>query len=145
MEIKIRLQNFMKKPSTAFGCSKTGDLIQFVQYLFNLTFKEAMQKINEDFNLGLNSNTKIDYKKIERIKREKKAKQQYLKGIENKIKHLCEIKTNLKNKIEFLESEINLNNWEEKVFIMSKLQESIYKTDTEIDELFELLYKAKNS
>ena len=34
-----------------FSCNKGGDLIRFVQDYFNLSFKEAMQKINIDFNL----------------------------------------------------------------------------------------------
>lgn len=40
-----------------FGCGASGDVITFVQRFFKLEFKEAMSKINEDFNLHL----PIDY------------------------------------------------------------------------------------
>ena len=36
-----------------FGCGESGDVISFVQKYFNLSFKEALQKINIDFGLGL--------------------------------------------------------------------------------------------
>ena len=35
----------------AFGCNEKGDIIGFVQKLFNISFKEAMARINTDFNL----------------------------------------------------------------------------------------------
>ena len=36
-----------------FGCHKGGDVINFVKDFFNLTFNEAIDKINDDFSLGL--------------------------------------------------------------------------------------------
>ena len=36
-----------------FSTGKGGDVIDFVQEYFNLDFKEAMAKLNEDFHLGL--------------------------------------------------------------------------------------------
>ena len=36
-----------------FTCGIGGDVIEFVQRLFDLSFKEAEQKLNEDFGLGL--------------------------------------------------------------------------------------------
>ena len=67
-----------------FSCNRTGDLIQFVQYLFNLSFKEAMKKIDYDFNLNLNFNfskeDKIKFinlqKEIEKQKLQQKNKEE---------------------------------------------------------------------
>lgn len=36
-----------------YGCGESGDVIDFVEKYFNLDFKEAMAKLNEDFHLGL--------------------------------------------------------------------------------------------
>ena len=65
-----------------FCCSSSGDTIRFVENLFNLPFREAMQKINIDFNLGLNPDVPIDYQKINEIKQaqfeQKKIKQKQI-------------------------------------------------------------------
>lgn len=37
-----------------FGCGKGGDVIKFVQYLFNINFAQAVVRLNYDFGLGLN-------------------------------------------------------------------------------------------
>ena len=47
-----------------FGCGKTGDVIDFVQEYFNIGFREAIAKINDDFHLGL----KIGEKRTQRQK-----------------------------------------------------------------------------
>lgn len=39
-----------------FGCGEHGDVITFVQKLFNLSFQEALKKIDVDFGLNLYSN-----------------------------------------------------------------------------------------
>lgn len=36
-----------------FGCGAGGDIFSFVQKLFNIDFKQALVRINEDFHLGL--------------------------------------------------------------------------------------------
>lgn len=69
-----------------FGCGKYGDSIQFVQDYFELNVKEAVIKLNQDFMLGLDFNTKLSKEKLKEIK-----KQQELKKIE-KIKRLNKIK-----------------------------------------------------
>lgn len=63
-----------------FGCGAGGDVIDFVQQYFNLNFKQALVKINQDFNLGLPINDEISQsKKIEIEKRAYKRKQQIKK------------------------------------------------------------------
>ena len=41
-----------------FGCGKSGDVIQFVQEYFNIGFRDALAKLNDDFHLGLPINQK---------------------------------------------------------------------------------------
>lgn len=40
-----------------FSCGAKGDVVQFVQILYGLPFKEAMKKIDVDFSLGLGDGT----------------------------------------------------------------------------------------
>lgn len=42
-----------EKDYHCFGCSEHGDTITFVQKLFNLSFQEALKKIDIDFDLNL--------------------------------------------------------------------------------------------
>lgn len=46
-----------------FVCGSNGDVIKFVQDYFNLTFSEALHKINEDFSLNLPIGEKLDKRK----------------------------------------------------------------------------------
>lgn len=39
-----------------FACGTKGDVIEFVKKYFNLNFFEAMNKLNYDFNLGIQTN-----------------------------------------------------------------------------------------
>lgn len=119
-----------------FGCNKTGDIIQFVEYLFNLSFKEAMQKINLDFGLGLNNNTQIDYDKIRKIQEEKQRKQ-----IENHLKNIafqkkCDVLQYYHRYIKYFSNKINKDNWENYTYIMSFLLEKAEKLEDEIDNMY---------
>lgn len=52
-----------------YSCNAGGDVINFVQRLFNLDFKDACQKLDEDFHLGLGLNeqkSEEDRKQAER-------------------------------------------------------------------------------
>lgn len=42
-----------------FGCGADEDIFSFVQKIFNIDFKQAMLRINEDFHLGLELDGKI--------------------------------------------------------------------------------------
>ena len=46
-----------------FGCGESGDVITFVQKFFNIPFNEALQKLNQDFGLGLQICEKLTYRK----------------------------------------------------------------------------------
>lgn len=50
-----------------FVCNESADAIGFVQRYFNLSFMEAIAKINEDFNLGLPIGERLDRRQREEI------------------------------------------------------------------------------
>lgn len=59
-----------------FGCGASGDAIKFVQLYHNINFKEAVQKIDNDFNLGLLSRpTLSEYRKRSAELQKRKAAQ----------------------------------------------------------------------
>lgn len=134
-----------EKTFYCFGCNKTGDIIQFVEYLYNLSFKEAMQKINEDFGLGLDSNVKIDYSKINKIRQEKEFKKREKQKIENEFKNLCITKEKYKKEIRNIKEQINLSNWESKVYDISKIKDLIGIIDMKLDNLLNKICSFKNS
>lgn len=125
--------------SIALAVIGHGDIIQFVQYLFNLSFKEAMQKINQDFNLGLKSNTKIDYKKIKQIENERKRKQQMKKQMQQAFNNLCDKKIKNYRIIKSLESQINCKNWEDITNKISNIQIKCEMIDLKLDEIDNIL------
>lgn len=53
-----------------FACGETGDSIQFVQKFFNISFKDACRKINQDFRLGLPLDGEINVEERRRINQE---------------------------------------------------------------------------
>lgn len=52
-----------------FGCSWHGDIIDLVQQLFNLSFTDAIIKINDDFSVGLPINRKLTLRERRDIQR----------------------------------------------------------------------------
>jgi DNA primase len=52
-----------------FSCNESGDAIDFVMKLYGLGYRQAVLKLNHDFNLGLN-NEKPDKKTTDRIRNE---------------------------------------------------------------------------
>ena len=125
--------------------AKLGDLIQFVQYLFNLDFKEAMQKINMDFNLNLKSETKINYRKIQEIEKRRNAKKRQYETLADKFKKLCSIKFDIKEKIENYQKNTTVYNWESQTLYISILQDKIGKIDMQLDEILDKMNIIKNS
>ena len=55
-----------------FVCNQGGDVIDFVQRYFNLSFKDAVSKLNDDF--GLNLPIRSELSKEERLKAERLAR-----------------------------------------------------------------------
>ena len=61
-----------------FVCNKGGDVIDFVSEYFGLGFREAMQKISDDFGLGLSVTGQSDPKRAREARRlaeQRKAEQ----------------------------------------------------------------------
>ena len=125
--------------SIALAVIGHGDVIQFVQYLFNLSFKEAMQKINEDFNLGLKNNTKIDYKKIKEIENKRKQKELRKKQLNNTFIDLCFKKQKWFKLIDTLEKKENCKNWEDVVKNISDIKMKCELIDLKLDEIDNIL------
>lgn len=144
-QINILLLKLMKKVFIVLIVAKLGDLIQFVQYYFNLDFKEAMQKINLDFNLNLDSDAKIDYRKIQDIQRKRKQKDNILKLLEREFVELSKTKFKLKKEITNINNYLTILDWEINTYNISLIQDKIGQIDMELDELIKKMDSIKNS
>ena len=127
---------FYKNSFYCFSCGRTGDLIQFVQYLFNLTFQEAMSKINEDFNLGISDNNSFDKNKIKQIENQRELERKKKEYKNKYYMKLCKEYRDLNFQISQKLKTVNILNWENKVLEISKLQDKIEILDCKIEEEF---------
>lgn len=59
----LRLYN---KSFYCFGCGVGGDMIKFMQLYFNISFSQALLRINSDFRLGLSNKKPTRCKPIKR-------------------------------------------------------------------------------
>lgn len=57
---------------TCYGCGWHGDIVDFVQNYFNLDFKTALLKLNDDFRLGLDIDKPLNRDEKKRIEAERK-------------------------------------------------------------------------
>lgn len=126
-----------------FTCGKHLDVIGFVEEYFNLNFKEAMQKINIDFNLGLNNNTKIDYQKILEIQEKKKEDERRFNKLQKQFCDLCDIKFRYLNEIKKIDSHLTINNWDELTKVQSMYEDKVEIIDIELDFLIDEMYEFK--
>ncbi len=69
-----------------FGCGASGDVIKFVQQYFGLGFKDAIQKLNDDFMLGLPLGEKINKQKRLEMSRQAFERKKAIKEQEEKEK-----------------------------------------------------------
>lgn len=72
-----------------FGCGAGGSVIVFVQKYFNLGFREAVSKINNDFRLGLESTNYHTRRKIEQESREAVLSRVKRKMFKEKYESIC--------------------------------------------------------
>lgn len=128
-----------------FSCGKHLDVIGFVEEYFNLDFKEAMQKINIDFNLGLKTNTKIDKKKLQEIENQKKADKRLFNNLQKHFCELCDLKLNYLKKIKDINTKILITNWEELVEAKAMYQTKIEIIEIELDFLIDEMYNFKRT
>lgn len=122
-----------------FTCGEHLDTIGFVEKYFNLSFKEAMQKINEDFDLQLYSYTKIDYSKIRKIEQERKKKEVKENQNKQKFYELCNKKQKICNDINLLKNSITFKNWEDTVSKISKAQMQCEIIEMKLDTIDNIL------
>ena len=108
-----------------FGCGAKGNAVSFVKNLFKLDFKEAIQKLNDDFHLGLLSQELTQQQRDDIKKRQ-------IKIYNDK---------NKKTKLDEIEEEY-LNAW--KNYIIYKPEPVDYDINTDqylVDSWFEKLDK----
>lgn len=116
-----------------FCCNNTGDTIRFVENLFNLSFKEAMQKINIDFGLGLNPDTPVDYDKLNKIRQAQFEKRKIKEKQIKKYCNLCDLKYYYSKLISYFSKKINIKNWEKITHTISYFEEKIFQIDNELE------------
>lgn len=121
-----------------FVCNVGGDTIRFVEDLFSLSFKDAMQKINIDFNLGLDSNY-VDYEKLRQLKNIQNEKKKRKEQLVKKYCELCDIKHYYEKIIRYFAKKTNFRNWETMTEIKSYFMNKIYEVEDELDEIDEKL------
>ena len=108
-----------------FVCGESADAISFVMKYYGLSFKEAMTKLNNDFNLGLPIGERLGRrKKIEFARKSFKAKQER------------ENKNNEHNRLKNSREE-SLNEW-----VMLDKQKTKYKPKTQNEDLHPLFVEA---
>lgn len=132
-----------KKPSAkayknsffCFACTAHGDTISFVEKYFNLSFKEAMQKLNIDFNLGIDSNYKVDYNKINKIKNERIEKEKRKISLYKKFDNLCEQKRFWERETFFLQKCINTENIDRMIELQLEMQNKLMNIEYELEKV----------
>lgn len=118
-----------------FSCGQKGDLIQFVEDYFNISFKEAVEKINQDFNLNLTSDYKISKQKLEEIQKQKDLKKYKEIYINKRMIQACNVYITYDRLLKKLEKNINNENWEDNTLAIIYLQDKLYKIDIYMDKL----------
>ena len=97
-----------------------------------------MQKINYDFNMGLDSDY-VDYNKLRKLKNiqieQKKQKEKLVKT----FSELCELKHCYEKIINHFQSKININNWGRLTDAISYFQTKVYKIDENLNFIDNLL------
>ncbi len=102
-----------------FTCNKHGDFIQFVQYLYNLNFQEAMNKIIDDFNLGIKTTGYYNKSKILEMQRQRELEIQKKEEQRKYFIKLCNRKDLYNRLAENCEAQLNKDNWEEQTYLSS--------------------------
>lgn len=87
-----------------FVCGATGDVLDVVQTIFNITLEKAISKLDFDFHLGLNTHLtakgRRELAKMKREAEEKKRRRKYMRKFEKQC--LGEIAEKLKKADEFI-------------------------------------------
>lgn len=103
-----------------FSCHRTGDMINFVQFLYNLNFQEGLDKINDDFQLGLKTRGNYNKSKILEIEKQNQLKLIREEKRKDYFRRLCarkDLYNNLAEKVQ--KKQITNDNWEDTVLLWS--------------------------
>lgn len=111
------------KSFKCFSCGRGGDFIQFVQFLYNINFQQALEKIIVDFSLGLNARGNYDKAKIMELQRQDKLRELEKEKEKDYFKKLCKRKDLYNKLIEKWQSQITVENWEDMTLAVAYLQE----------------------
>lgn len=122
-----------------FTCQRHLDVIGFVEEYFNLSFKEAMQKINIDFSLGLDPHIPVDYEKLNQIKQAQFEKKKIKEKQINKYSQLCDIRHYYQKLVKHCTKQINIKNWEKLTHAIAYFQERLFMIDNQLEILDEKL------
>lgn len=123
-----------------FSCNRKGDLINFVQYLYNINFQQGMEKIIDDFGLGITTKGVYDKSKILEIEKERILKEEKKKQELNYFVRLCARKDLYNRLIDKLNFQLNKNNWEDITLAISYLQDKIGLLEIYICDKYNLDY-----
>lgn len=81
-DASLKVYREMRRGWHCYGCNTGGDVIDFVVMWYGVGFREAIERINDDFALGLPLKTRMSgtekrriHDEIERKRREREAKQ----------------------------------------------------------------------
>ena len=121
-----------------FTCLKHLDVIGFVEEYFNLPFKDAMEKINYDFNMGLDYNY-VDYDKLKKLKSIQNEKKKKREKLINQYLELCDLKHYYEKIINYFGSKINIKNWERLTDVIAYFQTQLCKIDENLNYIDNLL------
>ena len=124
-----------KNSCYCFACNRASDTIGFVQDYFNLSFKEALEKINQDFGLNLQSNTRISKQKLEELRKQKELKEQQKVYINKQLVKACKRYIVYENIIKKLKKNINVYNWEDNTLAILFLEDKLDKIDNYMENL----------
>ena len=121
-----------------FTCLKHLDVIGFVEEYFNLSFKDAMKKINYDFNMGLDSNY-VDYDRLRKLKNIQNEKKKRKEKLLKKYSEQCRLKHYYEKIINEFKSKINIKNWERIVSIISYFETKVNRIDENLNYIDNIL------
>lgn len=123
-----------------FSCNRSGDLINFVQFLYNLNFQEGMDKIIDDFQLGLKSKGNYDRTKILEIEKQRQLEEEKKKQKLKYFSRLCNRKHLYNRIISNWKKQITKDNWENMVLAISYLETKVELLDIYICENYNIDY-----
>lgn len=122
-----------------FACGTGGDIIQFVESYFNISFLDALEKINQDFHLNIPSYRTIDKKEIEKMQLErlfiKQQKQKQKQEKKDELLSICRLEHFLKKYYKELKENINPYNWEETEEICAFIEFELMELDFKFNKL----------